>query len=207
MLRADPEFRDKPAVRDAALAKLRADILAAPVDRPFQDAAQGEAGDRLPRPDDALPQQHQRRGPRRLPVRGLLRLAHRRPDELGRRRSRPATPTATRTAACSRPIRKTWATVWKFRTFEEREYHSIDHTSGRDGAARAPQLRAGRGERRRGDREPVRSVGPGPRPLHQRPVRRRRRGRRTRRPGSRATRSSISSPIPGSRSSTSRTRT
>ena len=26
-------------------------------------------------------------------------------------------------------IRKTWATVWKLRTFEEREYHSIDHTA------------------------------------------------------------------------------
>jgi len=25
-------------------------------------------------------------------------------------------------------IRKTWATVWNLRTFEEREYHSIDHT-------------------------------------------------------------------------------
>jgi len=35
-MRADPEFRDKPAVRDAALAQLRADILVAPVDVAFQ---------------------------------------------------------------------------------------------------------------------------------------------------------------------------
>ena len=102
-LRADPEFRDKPAVRDAALAQLRADMLAAPVDAGVPGAAQGEARDRLPRPDDALPHQHQRRGSRRLPVRRLLRLAHRRSRPTGASTSRPATPTATRTAACCRP--------------------------------------------------------------------------------------------------------
>ena len=139
-LRADPEFRDKPAVRDAALAQLRADILAAPVDAAFQALLKAKLDDRLPGPDDALPHQHERRGSRRLPVRRLLRLAHRRSGRTGASTSRPATPTATRTAACcrrsARPGRRSGSCA---RSRSASTTASI--TPRRHGAAGAPQLR------------------------------------------------------------------
>ena len=56
-------------------------------------------------------------------------------------------------------IKQTWATVWSFRTFEERAFHSIDHNVGGHGAAGPPQLPGRRGQRRGGDRQPVRRDG------------------------------------------------
>ena len=119
------------------------------------------------------------------------------PGELGHRRRRPATPTATRTAACCRPSARPGRRSGSFRTFEEREYHSIDHTSVGMALLVHHNFPARRGQRRRGDREPVRSVGPGARLLHQRAVGRRAPRWCIRRPGSPATSSSTSSPIPG----------
>jgi hypothetical protein len=96
--------------------------------RGFPDAAQGEAGGRFPGPDDAVPQQHQFGGSRRVPLRRLLRLPHRRSANWG-----VDVPTCNtdgnKNCSVLQAIRKTWATIWKLRTFEEREYHSIDHTA------------------------------------------------------------------------------
>ena len=78
-LLADPSFLDSAALRDSALALLRNDMEQAPVDAGLQAAAAREDAERLPGREAALPHQHQQRGPRGLPVRRLLRVAHRRP--------------------------------------------------------------------------------------------------------------------------------
>ena len=57
-----------------------------------------------------------------------------------------------------------WSSVWFFRTFEERSYHSIDHTVGRHGAARPSQLPRRGGQRRRPHQQPLRHHGPRARP-------------------------------------------
>ena len=56
-------------------------------------------------------------------------------------------------------IRETWASIWLFRTFEERTLLRHRSQVGGHGAARAPQLPGRRGQRRGPHGQPVRRVG------------------------------------------------
>jgi len=127
-MRADPEFRDKPAVRDAALAQLRADILVAPVDVAFQTLLKTKLD------TDFAGQTMRFRSSTNAEDLDGFPCAGCYDSHTGD----PADWTVD-TANCNtdgnnncgvlQAIRKTWATVWNLRTFEEREYHSIDHTA------------------------------------------------------------------------------
>jgi pyruvate,water dikinase len=127
-MRADPEFRDKPTVRDAALAQLRADILVAPVDVAFQTLLKTKLD------TDFAGQTMRFRSSTNAEDLDGFPCAGCYDSHTGD----PADWTVD-TANCNtdgnnncgvlQAIRKTWATVWNLRTFEEREYHSIDHTA------------------------------------------------------------------------------
>ncbi len=127
-LRADPDFRDKPAVRDAALAQLRTDILAAPVDADFQALLKAKLIADYPGQTMRFRSSTNAEDLDGFPCAGCYDSHTGDPGDW-----------ETDTAACAtdgnnncsvlQAIRKTWATVWKLRTYEEREYHSIDHTA------------------------------------------------------------------------------
>ena len=83
--------RPTPTVRDPKLAALRADMMdGARRRRASRRCSRPSSPKRLPGQQDALPHQHQQRGPRRLPLRRLLRVAHRRSRRLGRRAATPS---------------------------------------------------------------------------------------------------------------------
>lgn len=113
-LLADPQFLADQAARDTALAQLRADILVAPFDPAFEAALSTAAAT--------------------LPTATKLRFRTSSNSEdldgfpcagcynsySGLRSSLDAMETA---------IRKVYADVWTFRTFEERTYYRVDHKS------------------------------------------------------------------------------
>jgi len=111
---ADEQFRTSPAVRDAALAQLRADILAAPLDQGFLDLLAAKAAE--------------------YPTAAKLRFRTSSNSEdldgfpcAGCYNS--YTGVRTDLAAMALAIRKVYADVWTFRTFEERTYYRVDHKS------------------------------------------------------------------------------
>jgi pyruvate, water dikinase len=126
-MRADPEFRDKPAVRDAALAKLRADLLVAPIDAGFQALLKTKLDTDYPGQTMRFRSSTNAEDLDGFPCAGCY----------DSHTGDPADWTVD-VATCNtdgnnncgvlQAIRKTWATVWNLRTFEEREYHRIDHT-------------------------------------------------------------------------------
>jgi pyruvate, water dikinase len=127
-LRADPDFRDKPAVRDAALAQLRADILAAPVDAAFQALLKTKLVTDYPGQTMRFRSSTNAEDLDGFPCAGCYD-SH--TGDPGDWETDTETCSTDGNNNCSvlQAIRKTWATVWKLRTYEEREYHSIDHTA------------------------------------------------------------------------------
>jgi len=127
-LRADPEFRDKPAVRDAALAQLRADILAAPIDAGFQALLKAKLIADYPGLTMRFRSSTNAEDLDGFPCAGCYD-SH--TGDPGDWETDTATCATDGNNSCSvlQAIRKTWATVWKLRTYEEREYHSIDHNA------------------------------------------------------------------------------
>ncbi len=113
LMLADATFRGDPAVRDATLAKLRADMEKAPVDATFQLAL----FDKLNR-DYPKTRMRFRSSTNAEDLEGFtgagLYTSH---------SGQPGDPDRPVFAA----IRKVWASIWFFRAFEEREYRSIDH--------------------------------------------------------------------------------
>jgi hypothetical protein len=127
-LRANPEFRDKPAVRDAALAQLRADILKAPVNQAFQDLLQAKLMADYPNLTMRFRTSTNAEDLDGFPCAGCYDSHTGDPANWGVDVETCNTD-GNKNCSVLQAVRKTWATVWKLRTFEEREYHSIDHTA------------------------------------------------------------------------------
>ena len=110
-LLADSQFTTDPATRDAALAQLRADILTAPFDPAFEQLLTAKAAE--------------------YPVAKLRFRTSSNSEDLD---GFPCagcynsyTGVAGDLAAMEQAIRKVYADVWTFRTFEERTYYRVDH--------------------------------------------------------------------------------
>jgi pyruvate,water dikinase len=110
---ADPNFRDKPEVRDATLQKLRDDIKAAPVDMAFQTLLKDKLAKEYPGHTIRFRTSTNAEDLDGFPCAGCYD-------------SHTGDPTIWE-ANLLMAVKKTWATTWNFRTFEERAYHSIDH--------------------------------------------------------------------------------
>lgn len=111
-LLADPAFQDDPAVRDAALAKLRTDMMVAPVDPTFKAVLMGKLHDEYP---------HQ-----------LMRMRSSTNAEdlegfTGAGLYTSKTASVDDVEEVFDDVREVWSSVWYFRAFEERSYRSIDH--------------------------------------------------------------------------------
>ena len=175
-LLADPDFRDDPAARDAKLAEFRDDHRGGAHRRWRSRTAAAKLAADYPGHDDALPHEHQQRGPRRLPLRRLLRLAHRRSGRLGRR-PRRASARPGRAPGSSAPSRsaRTTASITSSVGMALLVHHNFPDEEANGVAVTA---------------NPFDPAGLQPGVLRQRAGRRRRRGRRTRRRASPATSSS-----------------
>lgn len=108
----DPSFQDDPAVRDAELAELRADMLAAPVDPTFKALLMGKLHADYP---------HQ-----------LMRMRSSTNAEdlegfTGAGLYTSKTASVDDVEEVFDDVREVWSSVWYFRAFEERSYRSIDH--------------------------------------------------------------------------------
>lgn len=111
----DPTFKSDPATRDKQLASLRADILKGKVDPAFEAALFAKIKTDYPR------------------TRMKFRSSTNAEDLEGFTGAGLYESYAGQVEDPDRPILKalkgTWASVWLFRAFEEREYRSIDHKS------------------------------------------------------------------------------
>ncbi len=110
----DPDFQDSADVRDEALAKLREDMMSAPVDPDFEEMLMAKL--------DA-----EYKG-----IRMRFRSSTNAEDldgftGAGLYTSKSAEPGSDDLVLDA--IREVWASVWFFRAFEERSYRSIDHTA------------------------------------------------------------------------------
>ena len=113
-LLADPEFRDKPAVRDTQLATLRADMHKAPLDAGFLAALKAKLDAEYPGLDMRFRSSTNSEDLDGFPCAGCYE-SH--------------TGKAADWTDVQDAIRDTWASAFLFRTFEERSYYSIDHKS------------------------------------------------------------------------------
>lgn len=112
-LLADPAFVAEARVRDAKLLELRTAIEAAPIDIAFQNLLRAKLTADFPGMTMRF-----RTSTNSEDLDGFLCA--------GCYDSHTGDPAAW-DASLLRAIKRTWASVWFFRTFEERSYHSIDH--------------------------------------------------------------------------------
>jgi hypothetical protein len=112
-LMADPEFRDKAAVRDAKLRDLRTDMLKAPMDAAFSALLKAKLQADYPGQTMRFRSSTNAEDLDGFPCAGCYD-------------SHTGDP-ADWDGDLLMAVKQTWATVWKYRTFEERSYHSIDH--------------------------------------------------------------------------------
>jgi pyruvate,water dikinase len=112
-LLADPAFRDQPAVRDARLRDLRTDILKALIDPAFSALLKAKLQSEYPDTTMRFRSSTNAEDLDGFPCAGCYD-------------SHTGDP-ADWDGDLLMAVKKTWATVWKYRTFEERAYHSIDH--------------------------------------------------------------------------------
>jgi hypothetical protein len=113
-LLADSSFQDDPAVRDVELAKLRDDMLLAPVNTAFQSELQNKLEMDYPGLSVRFRTSTNSEDLDGFPCAGCYE-SH--------------TGDVTSWADVLDAIRQTWSTIWLFRTFEERSYYGIDHKS------------------------------------------------------------------------------
>jgi hypothetical protein len=111
---ADETFRTDPAARDAALAQMRADMLVAPLDPQFVALLTAKAA--------TFP--------------GVVKLRFRTSSNSEDLDGFPCagcynsySGAIASVDAMSNAIRKVYADIWTFRTFEERTYYRVDHRS------------------------------------------------------------------------------
>ncbi|MBL9104996.1 MAG: hypothetical protein JNL82_28885 [Myxococcales bacterium] len=113
-LLADPEFQTDAAVRDAALADMRADMLTAPVDGAFQAALKAKITAMFPGAAIRFRTSTNSEDLDGFPCAGCYE------SHTGDPADWPDVLDA---------VRETWASAWLFRTFEERSYYGIEHTT------------------------------------------------------------------------------
>lgn len=111
---ADPSFRDDAAVRDTQLAALRAAMEAAPVDQALQDTLRAKIAADYPGLTLRFRSSTNSEDLDGFPCAGCYE-------------SHTGDPADWEDVLDA--IRETWASIWLFRTFEERAYNGIDHTS------------------------------------------------------------------------------
>lgn len=112
-LLADPDFVSDPAVRDQALASLRADMMAAPLDPAFEAALIDKLRTEFPGIRMRFRSSTNAEDLDGFTGAGLYTSKSGDPDD-------PERPVAD-------AVREVWSSVWYFRAFEERSYRSIDH--------------------------------------------------------------------------------
>jgi pyruvate,water dikinase len=111
-LLADPDFRDKPEVRDQKLADLRKAIQAAPVDDGLQVMLKAKLAADFPGQIMRFRTSTNSEDLDGFPCAGCYE-SH--------------TGDPSKWTDVLDAIRQAWASIWLFRTFEERSYNSIDH--------------------------------------------------------------------------------
>ncbi|MEP6654340.1 MAG: PEP/pyruvate-binding domain-containing protein, partial [Myxococcales bacterium] len=112
-LLADPAFASDPKVRDAQLLQLRTDIEAAPIDATLQTLLKAKLAARFPGMTMRFRTSTNAEDLDGFPCAGCYNSHTGDPVDWD--------------GSLLRAIKRTWAGVWYFRTFEERSYHSIDH--------------------------------------------------------------------------------
>jgi hypothetical protein len=108
----DEEFKNDPAVREHELQMLRDDMRAAPVNQDFQDLLQAKLAADYPGISMRFRTSTNSEDLDGFPCAGCYE------SETGD----PANWVTVLDA-----VRKAWASIWLFRTFEERHYYGIDH--------------------------------------------------------------------------------
>ena len=117
---ADPSFVNDPAVRDARLEKLRNDMMEGEVDAEFQTALRARLESEFAGLSMRFRTSTNSEDLDGFPCAGCYESHTGRFDEkLGELDWEDVLDA----------LRETWASIWLFRTFEERRYHSIDHKS------------------------------------------------------------------------------
>lgn len=111
----DPTFQQDPSERDRRLAELRGAMEVAPVNAEFQDLLQAKLETDYPNTTMRFRTSTNAEDLAGFPCAGCYE-------------SHTGDPKRWDTDLLD-AIRKTWAGVWFFRTFEERAYHSIDHNA------------------------------------------------------------------------------
>lgn len=114
-LLADPDFVSDPEVRDAELLMLRDDMRVAPIDLDFQDLLRTKLETDFPGLTMRFRSSTNAEDLDGFPCAGCYD-------------SFTGDPELWETDLLD-AIRRAWAGIWYFRTFEERTYHSIDHKS------------------------------------------------------------------------------
>ncbi len=110
----DSAFKADPAVRDQKLKELRDAIKLAPVNQDFQDKLKQKLDADYPNQSMRFRSSTNSEDLEGFPCAGCYE-SH--------------TGAANDLAHMLSAIRKTWATIWLFRTFEERAYYGVDHKS------------------------------------------------------------------------------
>jgi pyruvate,water dikinase len=108
---ADPDFIDDPMVRDARLSELRAAMMDAPVDEALQELLRTKL-EELPEERIRFRTSTNSEDLEGFPCAGCYE-SH--------------TGVKTDWEDVLDAIRETWASIWLFRTFEERSYYKVDH--------------------------------------------------------------------------------
>jgi pyruvate,water dikinase len=112
-LLASADFRDRPEVRDAQLAQLRTDIQKAPIDPAFQTLLKAKLAADYPGISMRFRSSTNAEDLDGFPCAGCYDSHSGNASDWD--------------GSLLMAIKNTWATVWKYRTFEERAYHGIDH--------------------------------------------------------------------------------
>ena len=108
----DAAFQDDPGVRDEELAKLRADMIAAPVDGTFKALLMGKFHSEYPHARMRMRSSTNAEDLEGFTGAGLYTSVSADVDDV---------------EEVFEDIREVWSSVWYFRAFEERSYRSIDH--------------------------------------------------------------------------------
>lgn len=117
-LLADPEFQANPDVRDAELELFRDKMKASPVNQEFQDLLKAKMDEVLPGMSIRFRTSTNSEDLEGFPCAGCYESQTGDPND-----------PAEGWEDVLKALRKTWASIWLFRTFEERSYYGIDHNS------------------------------------------------------------------------------
>jgi hypothetical protein len=110
----DPDFQSDPAAREQALAELRADMLAAPVNEDFQALLRAKLEADYPGLSMRFRTSTNSEDLDGFPCAGCYE-------------SQTGNPENWETVLDA--VKGAWSSIWLFRTFEERSYYGIDHHS------------------------------------------------------------------------------